>query len=517
MTTFRKILQHLAVKVLWISVLSLAVVFSANVQSVIGAEYDECIHIVGTEAIKETQTIDPAFQWSTDDAMHTWNVYEPLVALDEAFVPKPRLAVSWEPNSDSTQWTFHLRKGVKFHDGSSFDAEDVVYTFQRLIDPKVASPSQPMLSFISKEGVEALDQHTVRFTFKKPIAEFPILMSTKHALIVPSGSSGETLASKGNGTGAFMVEKFERGGPVRILRKNPNYWDPELPKAECLKITANNDPLSLTAMLISGEADYAPDISPTTARSLKGNKDIDLLTAKTGSFLTYVMWVDTPPFDNPKVREAMKLVVDREVIVNSVFMGFAVPANDNPVPIHFPEAYTKNIKKRDVAKAKALLEQAGFKDGLEVDLYAGEIQMGTVKGAEVYAQMASEAGIKVNVIKTPADSYWDDVWKKRPFCMSSWQLRNTPAGLSVAYKSTAPWNESHIKRQDLDEAIEKADMTTDQAKRFEYYKEAQRIISEEGGSIIPALATSVNAFRKNCTGFIPNSTAKPDYRYLNCK
>ena len=218
----------------------------------------ECVNLAGSEAISQKQTMDPAFIVSQDDQYNVWSIYEPLIDTTPTFELQPRLATSWEPNADGTVWTFHLREGVKFHDGTDFDANDVVYTFRRLMDKNVGSPAASILSFLTPEGVEAVDAHTVRFTVAKPVVDLPTAISSKFSGIVAENTSSEDLAAKGNGTGAFMVEQFTRGGPVRIFRRNPSYWDPSLPKAACLKITSIPEPVSMSAALLSGKVDFAP-------------------------------------------------------------------------------------------------------------------------------------------------------------------------------------------------------------------------------------------------------------------
>ena len=129
--------------------------------------------------------------------------------------------------------------------------------------------------------------------------------------------------------------------------------------------------------------------------------------------MTVSVWVDTPPFDNPKVREAMKLVVDRQAMVDTVLLGFGEPGADNPVPLGSPASYVKEAPKQDIEKAKTLLAEAGYPDGLKFDLYTAEGVPGMVLMAQVYAEMAKPAGFDINVIVTPAESFWDDVWLKK--------------------------------------------------------------------------------------------------------
>ncbi|UXX81538.1 ABC transporter substrate-binding protein [Roseovarius pelagicus] len=480
------------------------------------AAQEGCVEISGTDPIKETQTMDPAFLWGDDDAMHIWSVYEPLIHLDETFQPMPRLAESWEANADATQWTFHLRKGVKFHDGSAFAAKDAVYSINRLTDPNVASPAAPAMSFMEGAVVEAVDDHTLSITTQSPVVELPVLLSSKFALMVKDGTPSTELAQTANGTGAFMAPDYVRAADVRKLVANPDYWDPELPKSDCLLITVKTDPLAMTAGLLSNEVDYAPVIDGSTARSLQKADNVELLASKQGSFLTFAMWTQTPPFDDVRVRQALKLVIDRQVMVNAALLGFGVATNDHNIPPFFPTAAHSTVPEQDIERARELLKEAGYEDDLEIDLFSSEIQPGLTKMSTLFAQMASQAGVKVNVVTMPSSSFWDEVWNKRPFYTSSWGLRSTADGLSVAHRSDAGWNETQWQREDYDALLDKAAQTVDPKERTELYRQAQIMLEEEGGTINPVMATAVAAVSKDCGGVRLYATQTPDFRYLYC-
>ena len=154
---------------------------------------DQCIRVLGYESDGEKQTMDPAALIGTDSVYHIRAVYEPLVDRSNAMLPIPVLAQSWESNADATEWTFHLRQGVKFHDGSDFDAADVVYSYRRLLDPAISPGGFSTLSFLDADGISAVDAHTVRFKVKSPVVELPMLIATKYALMVPEGAKGADL------------------------------------------------------------------------------------------------------------------------------------------------------------------------------------------------------------------------------------------------------------------------------------------------------------------------------------
>ena len=297
--------------------------------------------VLGYEWSGEKQSMDPADMHSGDDAYHIFAVYNRLVDVDDNFKVLPELATEWSVGDDGLTWTFHLREGVKFHDGSDFDANDVVYTFQRFWDPELASGAPAVLHFLKPENVKAVDPRTVTFTTEDPVAEFPVLITNKFTNIVAEGAKHDDLRLHGNGTGPFMQEQFEPNAPVRILRKNPNYWDEGLPKEECLRVTVAQEPIAAVSAIKAGEVDLVLNVDPSLIPSLQDDPNVELLETGASNSMTVSMWVDTPPFDDVRVRQALKLVVDRQAMIDTVLLGFGEPGADNPVPLSSPASYVQ--------------------------------------------------------------------------------------------------------------------------------------------------------------------------------
>lgn len=494
-----------------------ALLFSFGAAPAIAA--GRCVRVIGYEWRGEAQSADPADMVTIDDAMRVDSIYEGLAYLDNDYQPKPVLAESWESNADGTEWTFHLRKGVKFHDGSDFDARDVVYTFNRLMDEKTNSGARAILSpFLEGGSIEAKDPHTVVFKVKSPAVELPTQITTKFSRIVPEGATHETLQKRPVGTGPFMAENFVVGQVKNVVVRNPNYWQAGLPKADCLEFASISEPVSQAAALIAGDADLVIVVNPTSLQTLKASPGIKLSQSPSGTVMTLSMWVDKAPFDNLKVRQAMKLVVDRQRMVDTALLGAGAPGNDNPVPPSSPDAYRHDVIQRDVAEAKRLLAEAGYPDGIDIDLYTADAFPGMLQIAEIYKEMAADAGIRVNVIKTPTDGYWDNIWLKQPFLTSSWGGRPPAEALSIAYHSKAQWPETHWFRQDFDELLAKASATIDPAERRKVYQQAQKLLAEEGGVIVPGFQATVAAMRENCSGYEANNNVNnQDYLNVSCE
>ena len=487
-------------------------------QARLAAAGDECVKILGYEWSGEKQSMDPADMHSGDDAYHTFAVYNRLVDIDDNFAVMPELATEWSASADGLTWTFKLRPGVKFHSGKDFSSADVVYSFKRLLDEKTGSGARAVLEFLDPDGIKAVDPLTVSFTTKKQVVELPVLITNKFTNIVPDGARQEDLRKKGDGTGPFMQEAFTPNAPVRILRKNPNYWSAGLPKAECLRITVAQEAVAAVAAIKSGQVDLMLNVDPAVIGSLKEDAGVQLLQTGASNSMTVSMWVDTKPFDDPRVREALKLVVDRQAMVDTVLLGFGQAAADNPVPVGNPASYRPDAPKPDIAKAKALLAEAGYKDGLKFDLHTAEGVPGMVRMAQVYAEMAKAAGIEINVIVTPAESYWDDVWLKKPIVTSAWSMRPPGEGLAVAYTQSAKWKETHWERPDYDALLLKANTTADAAERKKLFQQTGELLAKEGGLILPMFVHQVLAVRAGCSGYEPRAqNFNLNFENFSCK
>ena len=501
-----------------VSAAAMAAVCFGSAGAAYAAAGDDCVKVLGYEWSGEKQSMDPADMHSGDDAYHIFAVYNRLIDVDDNFKTIPELATSWSVSSDGLTWTFKLRQGVKFHSGKDFTSADVVYTFKRLLDPKVGSGARAVMSFLDPDGIKAVDPYTVTFTTKKPVVELPVLITNKFTNIVSDGATHEQLRLHEDGTGPFIQEQFVPNAPVRILKANPDYWDPGKPKAKCLRITVSQEPVAAVAVIKAGQVDLVLNVDPTGIPSLKGDPNVTLLQTGASNSMTISMWVDTPPFDNVKVRQALKMVVDRQAMINTVLLGYGEPGADDPVPLGNPASFTKEAPKQDIAGAKKLLAEAGHADGLKFDLYTAEAVPGMVRMAQVFAEMAKPAGFDINVINTPAESFWDNVWLHKPIVTSAWSMRPPGQALAVAYTQDAKWKETHWERPDYDALLHKANTTVDPAARLKLYQDAGKMLAEQGGVIIPMFVHQVLALRKGCTGYKPLAqNFNLNFETLSCK
>jgi peptide/nickel transport system substrate-binding protein len=459
------------------------------------------LRIAAGEADGPKGTMDPALSTADPDAARISLAYERLVMLDDTFTAKPQLAKSWESNDAADVWTFHLNGGIKFHDGEPFSAKHVVYSYKRLLDLATASPAASSLAVIDPAGIEAVDELTVRFKLKNTVVEFPSLTANRFTYILREGQPPGEIRTKGIGTGPFKVKQFTPGEEPSVFVRNEHYWRPGLPKVDVVELRSIPDSAARIAAIASGQVDLVWDLPRIGIDGLEKNPAVKVVSVRSPFVLTLSVWTDTPPFDDVRVRQALKYVVDRDKVKRLVVGGRGQIGNDNPVAPWVRYALADQPRKRDIAKAKALLAEAGHAKGLDLELFTSNVTPGFIELATVYQALAAEAGINVKITKTPESEYWDNIWLKKPFICSSWSGRNADDALSVAYLSDAKWNETHWRRPEFDKLIAEARHTVDAGKRGELYQAAQNLLRDDGGAIIPVFPDAIGATRANVSGW----------------
>jgi peptide/nickel transport system substrate-binding protein len=480
----------------------------------------KCVKYAGVESSGNKNSLDPAQQPSSQNSLNMNAAYDRLTTEDDNWKVLPSLATSWKSNAKGTVWTFQLRKGVKFWTGAPFTSADVVYTFRRVLDPKTGSEGASQMSFLKPSGIQAAGPYAVKFITSKPVAELPLLITNKNTFIVQNGSSTKTLRTKGAGTGPFIPVNFKPVQQVHTFNRNPNYWQKGLPLAPCLQTYVIQEANSMLAALQTGQVDFSQQVAYDIVPALKKDKRVKLTATGASTSMTMPMWTDTAPFDKVAVRQALKKVVDRKQIVATALLGYGVVGDDNPVAPSSPDAWRHTVPGPDVEGARKLLASAGYgaSNPLKVDIYTADMIPGIVNMVQLFKQQAAKAGIEVNVITGPASEYWDNVWLKHPFQVSAWSARPAGLALSIAYLQNAPYPESHWKVPAYDALIQKANTTVNPAARSALYKRAGKMLTEQGGEIIPAFQRVVAAQRSNCSGYVPSiQFVQFDFLHLRCK
>ena len=395
----------------------------------------------------------------------------------------PELAEGWDASDDAVTWTFKLRKGVEFHNGKSLDAADVVASINHHRGEESKSAAKAILKPIA--DVKADGKDAVVFTLDAGNADFPYLVSDYHVAIMPAKDNGVD-AMSGIGTGGYVLEKFDPG--VRTsLKRNPNYWKQGQAHFDSAEVLSIKDVAARTNALTTGEVDVMDRVEIKTAHLLKRNKNIRIEETSGTAHYTFAMRTDTAPFDNNDVRLALKYAVDREALLQSVLRGHGALGNDHPISTA-NQYHAAGLPQRtyDIDKAKFHLKKAGMSN-LKVDLSAADAAFGgAVDAAVLYKEHAAKAGIEITVVREPDDGYWSNVWMKKPWSAVYWGGRPTEDWMfSTAYSDGAAWNDTFWKHERFNKLLLEARAELDSAKRREMYGEMQKIVSDEGGVVVP--------------------------------
>ncbi len=428
-------------------------------------------------------SIDPATAISDFDLMSGGMLYDNLVKLDNSFVPHPALAESWEVNRDATVWTFRLRKGVHFHSGAPLTADDVIYTLKRILNPKVGSSAQAALAAVLKpSGIQKVDSLTVRLRLTSPDAFLTAILGGYNLRITPSGATN--LKLKEDGTGPFVLKKYVPGELFEVARNN-HYWQSGLPYLNGMRVEGIPEEAAKVAAVQAGTANIADAIDTTTAKQLQANKNVTLYKLKGASFNVIAVQAHVAPYDKLKVRQALKMALNRQEILDVVVQGEGLLGQDIPIASNdalYPSGF--HHLPYDPEKAKSLLASAGFSSGLPVTLYTADAAAYMVETATAYQSLVAPANIHVTLKQTPAASYFTNIWLNKP-CFSSFWLREHPDTIiEQACVTKGVWNEAQFSNADFDGLIRAARSTTNQARQRSLYAQAMPLLADQSGWII---------------------------------
>jgi len=429
-------------------------------------------------------------------------LYSALTRLKYDMSAEPDLAASWSNSPDLTEWTFVLRRGVTFHDGSACTAADVVATFEAILDPKVASPARQNVGPIAK--VTAKDAATVVFTLSAPFADLPVTLAYTNAKIVPAAvikSGIARLDREAVGTGPFKLVSFEPERQV-VLARNAAYFDKTRPYLDRIQVVVYPDSTAESSALISGDTDMISTTPPTEFARLSKSPGIKALRTPSGQFCNVNFGCDTKPFSDVRVRQAMAMTIDRKAMVDFVTEGYGTPGNDTPLNPAYRYYANLPLKTPDIAKAKALLAEAGFPNGLDATLIASDRPPLRTQMAVALREMVKPAGFRINVETMPHATYLDQVWKKGPFYVGFYNMQATADAIfALLYTSNAAWNETRWNNAAFDKVVNDARGTVDDAKRRALYAQAQKMMYTEVPSIIPVFFDLLAAQRDWVQGY----------------
>ena len=447
-----------------------------------------------------TDTLDP-LSW-TDSVMIAvaFSLYNCLVENGPDNRPIPELAESYEARPGADEWVFGLRRGVTFSNGKEFDADDAIYSLNLHRGRAASGAGGPMEAIT---GITRLDRFRIAIRLAGGDADFPTVLSDYHLVMVPNGFRDW---SSPVGTGAFVLERFEPGRQILFKRVRP-YWKAERGRLDAVDLRVISDTFRRMSALISGDVDAINRADPRTVSRIGRSPTLEIVRAAGGWFPLMAMQVDRQPYATVQLRQALKLAIDREQMIKTLFSGYGSLGNDHPIPRSDP-FFNDQLPQLtyDPDKARALFKTAGLSNPRIVLQTSDAAFNGAGDMANLFQANAGRAGIPVEIVTEPADGYFDRVWLKGAFVTSYWGGRPSATQmLSVAYKSGAPWNETHWTDAAFDRMLAMAQAETDDLKRKSLIFDLQAILSQRSGSLIPCFRDWLDAHHRKVGGHTPHS------------
>lgn len=453
-----------------------------------------------------SDTLDCQSAITTVDFARIFQLNEPLMG----FGPNARLvsilAEEVTPSKDATSWVVRVRNGVTFHDGKPLTADDVIYSLKRVVNPKAPLPGAAPISAVDVPGMKKLDSRTVRIPCHTPFAILDQTLANYYYNIVPVGYDPKAPV----GTGPFKFGSFTPG-QESVFERYPHYWQSGQPYLDKVVITNFADETSQLNALTSSQADMVNQLSSAGGRTLQAS-GANAVISKGGGWVPFTMRVDAAPFKDVRVRQAMRLLVNRPQMLDAVFGGQGTVAND--VCSRFDPSYDTSLPQRhyDPVRARALLKAAG-QENLHVQLVSSPIAQGASGSAQAFVQQAKAGGVTVNLRQVNVTQFYGPQYLKWVFAQDFSFYQYYLPSVAQFFVPSGPYNECHFNNPHYTSLFNQALKIVDPAKRVPLVHEMQLIDYSQGGYIIPFFPPVIDGVAANVHGVSPTKTGAPLNNY----
>ena len=450
------------------------------------------------------ETQDAHLGGFTADTARQYQLYDRLVVRDSNFKLVNELAESFTANKTGNVWTVKLKKGVKFHNGKELVAEDLIYTIQRILDPATKALKASLLANVDLPNLKKVGTYTVEIALKSADVVFNEPWSNYAMGIVPVGYDPKNPV----GTGPFKYVSFTPG-VKSVYNKHTEYWRTGQPYVDSVEILTLENETARVNALLSGQVDAITDLPTAQVSAVKGNKKFKVLNAKTGGMVPIVMNTVKTPFTDPLVRQAFRLMIDRNTVVKQAYAGNAILGND--VLATFDPGSNKNLKQRayDPEKAKALLKKAKVKVS-SIELKTTNDVEGMASIPQIFKSGAKKAGVDVSI--TNSASMWDGWPGGQAFHMDYYLARGYLDHARVVYMGGSYAKETGWSNPAYEKLIKQAVKTTSTSVRNEIIADAQQIEYDDGAYIITSFYNKIDGYSAKIDGF---GTGNPEGNSLN--
>ena len=477
---------------------------------------------VGLTGGSSSDTLNPFYGGITAiGTARAQQLYQPLVQLSNEAQLQYVLAEEIVPDGSTTNWHITLGKGVTYHAGKPFGADDVLDTLRTILNPKKPLGGAEVLSPVDLKGLKKVDEHTVGVPMTSPFGSFPEqLASFWYFLYI--AADGWTQKDKPNGTGPFRYQSFTPGQQSVFVR-NENYWKPGLPHLDSVTIIDFNDPTAVQNALVSKAIDATGQLSGAQMKILQHTPGIVAVPSATGAIEPFTMRVDRAPFNDVNVRQAMRTLINRPEFIATTLDGFGTVAADVTSP-YDPDYDSSLHREQDIPLAKSLLKKAGYDGNLKVTLDTSlAINSSALNMATVLKQQASAAGVTININQvSPGSFFGPNYYTKAPFTQIYYDYSSYLAQVAQTFLPTSPFKETHFDNPRYTKLYAEANRTESASVRKEILHEMQHIDFTEGGYIIPCFVDSLDAYSAKLTGYEKGKVGEPlgnfnfeDYAFLS--
>lgn len=451
----------------------------------------------------DATTLDPQMVDNVPTANAVMHIHETLTTWDKDMNIVGKLAEKWEVAPDGKTWTFHLRKGIKFHDGADFNADAVKKSFERILDPATGSPRRSILSMIVEMNI--LDPYTIQLVTAEPFGPFLSQLATYNASILSPkaiDTYGKDYGTHPAGTGPFVLKEWLPGEQI-VFQRNEDYWG-DKPKTKNLVFKVIPEMTTRVMALQTGEVDIISNVPPFMVEQLKKSKNVELIVAEGFRTIYIGMNMKRPPFSDVRVRQALYHAIDRDTIVNNILNGLAIKAV-GPESTSIPGA-AKDLKtyEYDPQRAKALLNEAGYPNGVKVVFVSpfGRYNMDKQVTEAIQAQIA-ESGFKAD-LQILDFAIITNILREGN-CDMFLMGKGSPSGdldftAQICWKTGGSLNYSGLSDPEIDNLVDEQRRTVDLKKRYEILQKMQEKLQELLPWVPLYYEKQIAAKSKNLTG-----------------